>query len=423
MSRFNSKFQRFYCAVPLVILTLGLTLPAFGKDYLSINSNPSGATVELDGVVVGKTPYQVEVPGGYLHGTKSVFGKLLRGQMRLRLLLDGYLPVQAELARGPMPWVALNGTYHGDFWLLKTSTFNFDLQKAATTFTGNVQTAPVTRASKVELPTEELFRVVNPAVLALAGSEGTGSGFLVTSTGVAVTNAHVARGESVLTATAGNGQSFVAKVVYVDPSLDIALIKLEGADFPFLPVADVGAVRQGTSVLAIGSPSKGFQNSATKGIVSGVGPMPSEPGTWIQTDTAINPGNSGGPLLDTAGQVVGITTMKQFLSGDGRPLQGIGFALSGSDLISVLRRFYPDIQVAKTQESAALGQGKINISASVDGAEVYVDGRFVGGVPATLVLPAGPHHIEVKTANNDAWVRDLDLLNDSNVSLRAAPKP
>src|SRR5258708_35268852 len=63
---------------------------SLAKDYLSINSEPSGATVELDGIVVGKTPYSVEIPGGYLHGAKSVFGKLLRHQLRLKMTLDGY---------------------------------------------------------------------------------------------------------------------------------------------------------------------------------------------------------------------------------------------------------------------------------------------------------------------------------------------
>jgi hypothetical protein len=109
------------------------------KDYLTINSQPSGATVELDGVVVGKTPYTVEIPGGYLHGSKSVFGKLLRNQIHLKLILEGYLAKEIDLATGPTPWIALNGTYHGDYWILKSATFNFTLESAAASFTGMVQ--------------------------------------------------------------------------------------------------------------------------------------------------------------------------------------------------------------------------------------------------------------------------------------------
>jgi hypothetical protein len=180
------------------------------KDYLTIDSQPSGATVELDGVVVGKTPYTVEIPGGYLHGSRSVFGKLLRHQVRLKLSLEGYLTKEIDLANGPTPWIALNGTYHGDYWIFKSATFNFTLESAATSFTGIVQ-ATLSNSSSVTmgpaLSTEEVVRRANPAVLFLSGSDGTGSGFLISDTGVAVTNAHVARGQESLMVTAGNGQT------------------------------------------------------------------------------------------------------------------------------------------------------------------------------------------------------------------------
>jgi S1-C subfamily serine protease len=394
------------------------------KDYVTINSNPPGATVEIDGIVVGKTPYRVEVPGGYLHGTRSVFGKLLRQQTHLRLVLDGYLPKEADLARGPIPWVALNGTHHGDYWLLKTSTFDFTLEKAAIAFTGNIQatlgnSGPT--SMRPGLPTEEIVRLSNPSVLFLKGSEGTGSGFLVSDTGVAVTNAHVAKGQSVLAATAGNGQTFNARVEYVDPTLDLALIKLEGTNFPHLAVADLSTIRSGSTVLAIGTPSQGLQNTVTRGIVSGVGSMPSQPGTWIQTDAAINPGNSGGPLLNDSGEVVGINTQKPFVSGDGRPLQGIGFALSASDLLQVLHRFYPMLSSAipPSQPEKNLGKSKVTITADVPEAEVFVDGKFVGNSPSTLTLPAGSHSIEVKDAKEASWKRDLEVLSDGDVNLRA----
>lgn len=393
------------------------------KDYLTINSQPQGATVEIDGVVVGKTPYSVEIPGGYLRGSKSAFGKILRHQVHLKLTLDGYLSKELDLATGPTPWIAYNGTYHGDFWILKSATFDLSLQKAATSFTGNVQTtlsnsAVLTMGSV--LATEDIVRNSNAAVLLLSGSQGTGSGFIVSDTGVAVTNAHVARGQDTLTATSGNGQSFQSKVVYVDPTLDIALIKLEGSGFPQLRLAPTQTVQSGSAVVAIGTPSKGFQNSVTKGIVSGLGSMKGEPGVWIQTDTAINPGNSGGPLLNSAGDVVGITTQKQFLSNDGRPLQGIGFALSSSDLLTVLQRFFPDVKLTLTnQEQQRKGKGHVSIFADVEGADVYIDGKFIGNVPATLTLPSGPHTIEIKDQNRAMWQRELEVLEDSDVKVTA----
>lgn len=128
--------------------------------------------MEIDGDVVGKTPYKIEIPGQYLHGTRSVFGlkHVLAQQMHLRLILEGYLPKDEDLARGPFKWIALNGTYHGDYFLLKTATFNFALEKAATSFTGNIVASMsgsgTATLSGAPMPTEELFRRSNPATAA-----------------------------------------------------------------------------------------------------------------------------------------------------------------------------------------------------------------------------------------------------------------
>jgi S1-C subfamily serine protease len=116
---------------------------------------------------------------------------------------------------------------------------------------------------------------------------------------VIATNAHVARGDSTLLALLPGGAQLPANVVYVDPELDIALVKATppSADFvfPYLTLADATLVRQGESVLAIGNPGEAMLFSVTKGIVSAVGRFPSNgPGTWIQTDAPVNPGNSGG---------------------------------------------------------------------------------------------------------------------------------
>ena len=147
--------------------------------------------------------------------------------------------------------------------------------------------------------------------------------------------------------------------------------------------------------------------------------MNSEPGLWIQTDTAINPGNSGGPLLNGAGDVVGITTQKQFLSGDGRPLQGIGFALSSSDLLVVLQKFFPYVTQVQSGQEQHKGKGHVFIAADVDGADIYIDGKFVGNAPGTFTLSSGPHKIEVKDQSGGIWFRDMEVLEDSDVKLAA----
>jgi S1-C subfamily serine protease len=147
--------------------------------------------------------------------------------------------------------------------------------------------------------------------------------------------------------------------------------------------------------------------------------MKSEPGLWIQTDAAINPGNSGGPLLNSTGDVVGITTQKQFVSGDGRPLQGIGFALSSSDLLTIVQRFFPNTTQTQGNQDQHSGKGRLSIVADVEGADVYIDGKLVGETPATFNLASGVHKIEVKDQTGQSWQRDLEILDDSDVKLTA----
>jgi S1-C subfamily serine protease len=448
-------------AILFVAFLLAAPVRSAAKDYLKIDTDPPGATVELEGIEVGKTPYSVAIPGGYLRGSKTAFGKVLRHQIHLTLSLEGYASKEADLAIGPSPWVAFDGTAFknfGDYWILKSDSFHFTLEKTETVFTGTIRAklsgsgaAAATVSMRPALSTEEIVKDASPAVLRLTGPEGSGSGFLISSTGVAVTNAHVATDLTSITAKAGNGQSFSAQVVYVDPKLDIALIKLDGSGFPQLTLATARSIQRGSTVVAIGSPSQGFANTVTKGIVSGVGPMGGEPGSWIQTDAAINPGNSGGPLLNEAGDVVGITTQKRFVSTDGRPLEGIGFALSSSDLLKVLRRFFPNVgpdttsppadapavidasdassnsvsdspaAAAAAPDSSGVAErtGRITFISDVDGADIYIDGKFVGSAPAVLNLPAGSHTVEVKDQNGHTWQRDLDVLPNSDVRLDA----
>jgi hypothetical protein len=155
--------------------------------------------------------------------------------------------------------------------------------------------------------------------------------------------------------------------------------------------------------------------------VSAVGPVRDKHGTWIQTDTAMNPGNSGGPLLNTYGEVVGVNTWKIVKDG-GDNVQSINFALSSSDLLDVLHRFYPAAlapAVAPAQQPAVAGDGSVAISSDPDGAEVYLDGKFVGNAPETLKLPAGSHTIQLKSAGRADWQRTIEILKDSQLNLKA----
>src|SRR5438132_4872094 len=336
-------------------------------DKLQITSTPAGATVELDGVAAGVTPLEKDFPGGYFHKTRTSVGSRLEHPLVARISLAGYTSKEVRLTEGPMNWISLNGRNRGEYWLFKSDHFHVDLQPISETFTGEI-TAKASDAGaglQSELSLEELVRQAKPAVVYLKGLDKAGSGFFVTGTGIIVTNVHPARGDETLEATLSNGQQLEAKVVHVDPDLDIALAKVEvpsgSHDFPHLMLMDASGVRQGENVLAIGNPGDAMLFSVTKGIVSAVGRFPDAgPGTWIQTDTTINPGNSGGPLLNARGEVIGINTQKLVKKG----VTGISFALSDTDLLEVLHRFYPTVAAASqaTSQTAIQPMARENTS-------------------------------------------------------------
>ena len=310
-------------------------------DKLTITSNPPGATVEIDGVKVGTTPFVKDYPGGYFHRTKTVFGSRLEHPLVARIKLDGFAPKVVQLCDGPTQWRDMRGKDHGEYWTFKVSSFAVSLAPIAKEFTGEVavKTARNTSVEYVrEMKLEEVVELVKPSVVYLEGSTKTGTGFLVTRTGPIATNAHLARDEESLQARFVGGVELTADVAYIDDNLDIALLKVEGTTFPHLVLADTDTVRQGQQVLAVGNPGQAMLFSVTKGIVSAVDELPKVgPGTWIQTDAQLNPGNSGGPLVNMQGEVVGIATSRPA----GGNTTGIGFALSASDLMRVLRNIYP----------------------------------------------------------------------------------
>jgi serine protease Do len=160
---------------------------------------------------------------------------------------------------------------------------------------------------------------------------GSGSGFFVSSDGLIVTNKHVVSDEQAEYMVILNDKTeHVAKVLARDPSNDIAVIKIEGKDFPVLRLGDSDTIRVGETIIAIGNPLGEFENSVSRGIISGLkrsleassGMGDSEYlSDIIQVDAAINPGNSGGPLFSLEGVVVGVNVAMA------RGAENIGFAL------------------------------------------------------------------------------------------------
>lgn len=153
-----------------------------------------------------------------------------------------------------------------------------------------------------------------------------GSGFIISADGYVMTNAHVVKGADKIEATLNDGQVLTASLVGIDPQTDLAILKLEGKDFPFIKLGNSELLEIGEWVVAIGSPFQ-LEASVTVGVVSAKGRQGlriSDYEDFIQTDAAINPGNSGGPLLNLNSEVVGINTAIVSRSGG---YMGIGFAI------------------------------------------------------------------------------------------------
>ncbi len=190
-------------------------------------------------------------------------------------------------------------------------------------------------------------------------ARGTGSGFIVKSDGLVMTNAHVVDGADRVTVKLKDGREFTGQVVGEDKLTDVAVVKIQASNLPTVTIGNSDQLRPGEWAIAIGNPL-GLDNTVTAGIVSGIGRSSSEIGApdrrtnYIQTDAAINPGNSGGPLLNQSGQVIGINTA--IIGG----AQGLGFAIPinkaqqiANQLISKGSVDHPYLGVEMTDLSAA----------------------------------------------------------------------
>ena len=152
---------------------------------------------------------------------------------------------------------------------------------------------------------------------------GVGSGFILTADGYVMTNAHVVDGADEVVVTLTDKREFKARIVGYDKRTDVAVVKIEAAGLPAMRIGDVGKLKVGEWVVAIGSPF-GLENTVTAGIVSAKQRDTGDYLPFIQTDVAINPGNSGGPLLNMRGEVVGINSQIYSRSGG---FMGISFSI------------------------------------------------------------------------------------------------
>ncbi len=249
--------------------------------------------------------------------------------------------------------------------------------------------------------------------------KGLGSGFIISSDGLILTNAHVVREAKDITVKLQDRREYNAKVLGIDLSTDIAVLRIDAKNLPTVRIGQPSQLMVGDYVLAIGAPY-GLDQTATSGIVSAKGrSLPSERGEnfvpFIQTDAAVNPGNSGGPLFDAAGNVIGINSQIYSRSGG---FQGVSFAIP----IDVALKIKD--QIVSTGKAQHARLGVIIQDLNQDLAESFglerPDGALVSSIaPGSAAAKAGLKSGDVITKINGEPILESGMLS-SRIGLAKA---
>ena len=190
---------------------------------------------------------------------------------------------------------------------------------------------------------------------------GVGSGFVLTSDGVIMTNAHVVDGADEVIVTLTDKREFKAKILGADKRSDVAVVKIDATGLPAVKVGDVNRLRVGEWVMAIGSPF-GLDNTVTAGIVSAKQRDTGDFLPLIQTDVAINPGNSGGPLINMRGEVVGINSQIYSRSGG---FMGISFSIPMDEAVRVSDQLRASGRVSRGRIGVQIDQVSKDVAESI----------------------------------------------------------
>ena len=190
---------------------------------------------------------------------------------------------------------------------------------------------------------------------------GVGSGFILSSDGYIMTNAHVVEGASEVMVTLADKREFKAKIVGADKRTDVAVVKIDAKGLPAIKIGDVNRLKVGEWVMAIGSPF-GLENTVTAGIVSAKQRDTGDYLPFIQTDVAINPGNSGGPLINMRGEVVGINSQIYSRSGG---FMGISFAIPMDEAIRVSDQLRATGKVSRGRIGVQIGPVDKEVAESI----------------------------------------------------------
>jgi hypothetical protein len=440
----------------------------YGKTAMNVTSDPPGATVALNGRVMGVTPLEVPVEDYALKGHgKLVWSKYLSSPITMTVAKEGYSTKTFLITHGPMTWTTMNGKTTHFYYVITNTEWSVKLERkvefsstnpfapAQSIATGAV--APTAVASSAPtLTVEQVVSSSMPAVVTIRTETGGGTGFFITETGVIVTNQHVVSGSTSVKVITSQGTSLNSTAIYSSPDRDLALIKVDGAGYQFLRLANPASIMPGADVVAIGSPGLNtgsmLAGTVTKGIVSAVRNTTND-GVLVQTDAAINPGNSGGPLLNLRGEVVGVNTMKIVAPG----VTSLDFAIMSNEVLDMLKKNFDYVPtylnspapqttvLAKASESPAASDSmaatgsrmatntagnelpadrqpekvQVQITSEPAGADIFLDDNFVGSTPSKVPISPGDHTVRVGRATFKEWTRKLHVEAGSTLSLHA----
>jgi serine protease Do len=216
----------------------------------------------------------------------------------------------------------------------------------------------VIQMTEIQTAITDAVEMVGPAVVTVVGSGpfsgiSSGSGVIISADGYILTNNHVIEDTTQLGVILANGTQFPATLISGDVFSDLAVLKFEGEIPAVAQLGNSDALKPGETVIAIGSPLGDFKNTVTVGVVSATGRrLDSRRGYFIedmiQTDAAINQGNSGGPLVNLAGQVVGLNTLiLRGSSSGGATVEGLGFAVPSNTIQAVANNIIENGYVAR----------------------------------------------------------------------------
>jgi len=413
----------------LTLLLLCLSGSAHAKKTLKIESEPTGARVEIGGEFVGTTPLLREnIKDFMFQGPIYAWSEYLAIPLQMTVSKEGYVTQTVVMTRGPFVWASFDRTTIKHYYVVSSTYFNIKLQKVGEFLGGNPLAAkdsgsaapvPVMDGLKLNLSTEELVSSALPAVVTIRTGQGSGSGFFISDSGLVVTNRHVVEGSQKVSVITSKGESFASESVFIHPSKDLALIKIQGASSAFLIIVYPGTVKVGAEVISIGTPGigggRGLPNTVTKGIVSAFRDTGAF-GLYLQTDVSINPGNSGGPLINTAGEVVGISSMKLVAPG----IEGLNFAIYASEILKMLKEQFNFVPSYAEVGTAVKGDKVlVEITSEPPGAEVYVDEVFTSSTPSKLSLSIGEHSVRVSRPGFKDWERRIVVDAASSKTINA----